>query len=80
MQNFEILLSLSGKYQFFHFYLQPRQRGVGRSNLVLCDFTGKTKLPRVSFESSALHRIKDEVAFASSALKNPKTSEPDPCK
>ena len=48
--------------------------------MVLYDLTRKTKLPRVSFESSALHRIKDEVTFASSALKNQKTSEPDSCK
>ena len=55
-------------------------RGIGRSNLVLYDLKRKTKLPRVSSESSALDRIKHVVTSASSALKNQKASEPDPCK
>ena len=81
MQKFEILLSLSAKCQnFSYFYLILGQRGVGRSNLVLFDLTRRTNLPRVSFESSALHHINYEVTFACSALKNQNTSEPDPCK
>ena len=55
-------------------------RGIGRSNLVLYDLTRKTKLPRFSSESSALHRVKDVVTLASSALKTQTISEFDPCK
>ena len=61
-------------------YRQRDDRGIGKSNLVLYDLTWKTKSPRFSSESSALHRIKDVVTFASSALKNQKTSQPYPCK
>ena len=58
MQKFEILLSSKAKCQnFSYFYLLPGQRGIGRSNLVLYDLTRKAW---VSFESSALHGIKDE--------------------
>ena len=81
MQKLEILLSSRAKCQNFpYFYLKSGQRGIGRSNLILYDLTRKRKLPQVSFESSALHHIKDVVTLASSALKNQKTYEPDPCK
>ena len=81
MQKFEILLSSRTKCQnFSYFYLKSGQRGIGRSNLVLYDLPRKTKFPRVSFESSALHHMKDVVTLASSALNSQKTYEPDPCK
>ena len=81
MQKFEILLTSRTKCQnFSYFYLKSGQRGIGRSNLVLYDLARKTKLLWVSFESSAMHHIKDVVTLASSALNYQKTYEPDPCK
>ena len=65
---------------FLIFNLKSGQRGIGRSNLVLYDLARKTKLPRASFESSALHHVKDVVTLASSALNYQKTYKPDPCK